>query len=68
MGKQRSRRVRGCRSPRPDVPALPGYGTSSWDVRTAEERKFVGLVPGSVHVTWATGTSLTRNPRFTRDL
>jgi rhodanese-related sulfurtransferase len=38
------------------------------DVRSAEERKFVGLVPGSVHVAWATGTSLTRNPRFTREL
>lgn len=38
------------------------------DVRTAEERKFVGYVPGSVHVPWATGTSLTRNPRFAREL
>jgi rhodanese-related sulfurtransferase len=38
------------------------------DVRTAEERKFVGHVPGSVHVAWATGTSLTRNPRFAREL
>lgn len=38
------------------------------DVRTAEERKFVGLVPGSVHVPWATGTALTRNPRFAREL
>jgi rhodanese-related sulfurtransferase len=38
------------------------------DVRTAEERKFVGQVPGSVHVPWATGTSLTRNPRFVREL
>jgi rhodanese-related sulfurtransferase len=38
------------------------------DVRSAEERKFVGHVPGSVHVAWATGTALTRNPRFTREL
>lgn len=38
------------------------------DVRTAEERKFVGQVPGSVHVAWATGTALTRNPRFVREL
>lgn len=38
------------------------------DVRTTEERKFVGHVPGSVHVAWATGTSLTRNPRFVREL
>ncbi|MDD2730054.1 rhodanese-like domain-containing protein [Malikia sp.] len=38
------------------------------DVRSGEERKFVGHVPGSVHVAWATGTSLTRNPRFVREL
>lgn len=38
------------------------------DVRTAEERKFVGHIPGSAHVAWATGTSLTRNPRFAREL
>jgi rhodanese-related sulfurtransferase len=38
------------------------------DVRTAEERSFVGHVPGSLHVAWATGTSMTRNPRFTREL
>jgi rhodanese-related sulfurtransferase len=25
-------------------------------------------VPGSVHVPWATGTALTRNPRFVREL
>jgi rhodanese-related sulfurtransferase len=37
-------------------------------VRTAEERKFVGHVPGSLHVAWATGTALTRNPRFVREL
>jgi rhodanese-related sulfurtransferase len=38
------------------------------DVRTAEERKFVGQVPGTEHVAWATGTALTRNPRFVREL
>lgn len=38
------------------------------DVRSPEERKFVGHVPGTVHVPWATGTSLTRNPRFAREL
>ncbi len=38
------------------------------DVRTAEERKFVGHVPGSLHVAWMTGTSLTRNPRFVKEL
>jgi len=38
------------------------------DVRSGEERKFVGYVPDSVHVAWATGTSLNRNPRFAREL
>lgn len=38
------------------------------DVRSAEERKFVGHVPGSLHVAWATGTALNRNPRFVREL
>lgn len=38
------------------------------DVRSAEERHFVGHVPGSVPVPWATGTALTRNPRFAREL
>jgi rhodanese-related sulfurtransferase len=38
------------------------------DVRSAEELKFVGQVPGSLHVAWATGTALTRNPRFVREL
>ena len=38
------------------------------DVRTTEERKFVGHVPGSLHVSWASGTAMTRNPRFVREL
>jgi rhodanese-related sulfurtransferase len=38
------------------------------DVRTAEERKFVGQPPDSLHVAWATGTALTRNPRFVKEL
>ena len=38
------------------------------DVRTSEERKFVGHVPDALHVAWATGTSMTRNPRFVREL
>jgi rhodanese-related sulfurtransferase len=38
------------------------------DVRTTEERKFVGHVPGSQHVAWASGTAMTRNPRFVREL
>lgn len=38
------------------------------DVRTNEERKFVGHVPVGEHVAWATGTSLTRNPRFVKEV
>ena len=38
------------------------------DVRTVEEYRFVGHVPGSLNVPWATGTALTRNPRFVREL
>ena len=37
------------------------------DVRTAEERKFVGYVPDSVHVAWMTGISMNRNPRFVKE-
>jgi rhodanese-related sulfurtransferase len=38
------------------------------DVRTAEERLFVGRVVESVHVPWATGLNLQRNPRFVREV
>jgi len=38
------------------------------DVRTNEERVFVGHVPASLHVAWATGTAMNRNPRFVREL
>jgi rhodanese-related sulfurtransferase len=38
------------------------------DVRTAEERKFVGYVPGSVHLPWLIGTAMQTNPRFLREL
>ena len=38
------------------------------DVRTAEERKFVGHVPDTLHIAWMTGTSMLRNPRFVREL
>ena len=38
------------------------------DVRSAEEYRFVGHVAGTLNVPWATGTSLTRNPRFAREL
>lgn len=38
------------------------------DVRTSEERKFVGFIENTVHIPWATGTSLNRNPRFAKEL
>ncbi|WP_298609577.1 rhodanese-like domain-containing protein [uncultured Thiothrix sp.] len=38
------------------------------DVRSKEELHFVGRVPGTLHVAWATGTALNRNPRFVREL
>jgi rhodanese-related sulfurtransferase len=38
------------------------------DVRTVEERKFVGHVPDSVHVAWQTGTAMIKNPRFIKEL
>jgi uncharacterized protein (DUF934 family)/rhodanese-related sulfurtransferase len=34
------------------------------DVRTAEELHFVGRVPGALHVPWAIGIGLQRNPDF----
>ncbi len=38
------------------------------DVRTNEERKFVGYVSESVHVAWMTGTQMNKNPRFVKEL
>jgi rhodanese-related sulfurtransferase len=38
------------------------------DVRTAEERQFVGRIDDSIHVPWLVGTAMQRNPRFVREL
>jgi rhodanese-related sulfurtransferase len=38
------------------------------DVRTAEELKFVGFVPDSLHVAWMTGVNFLKNPNFLREL
>ncbi len=52
-----------------DAWALVNAGIATLvDVRSGEERKFVGHVPGTTHVAWASGTALTRNPRFVREL
>jgi rhodanese-related sulfurtransferase len=38
------------------------------DVRTAEELQTVGYVPDSIHIAWATGNLLEKNPNFLREL
>ncbi|WP_349569287.1 rhodanese-like domain-containing protein [Azotobacter salinestris] len=38
------------------------------DVRSAEELKFVGRVPDSLHIAWQSGPTLIRNPRFLIEL
>jgi rhodanese-related sulfurtransferase len=38
------------------------------DVRTAEERKFVGHVSNTLHIAWQIGPALIKNPRFLREL
>jgi rhodanese-related sulfurtransferase len=38
------------------------------DVRSSAEWRFVGRVPGAIHVPWAEGLDLLRNPRFVDDL
>jgi rhodanese-related sulfurtransferase len=38
------------------------------DVRTAEERKFVGYVPGSLHLPWLIGPAMQAIPRFVSEL
>jgi rhodanese-related sulfurtransferase len=38
------------------------------DVRTPEERRFVGYVPDSIAVPFAIGTGFIRNPHFVREL
>ena len=38
------------------------------DVRTAEERKIVGYVPGSLHLPWLIGPTMQANPRFVSEL
>jgi rhodanese-related sulfurtransferase len=38
------------------------------DVRTAEERKFVGRVPGTPHVAWKHGPDMAQNTRFVQEV
>ncbi|MDC7718559.1 rhodanese-like domain-containing protein [Vogesella sp. DC21W] len=71
-GRERAQRTGlpypGCLYPQ-EAWALVEAGVAALvDVRTVEERKFVGHVPGSLHVAWQTGTALIKNPRFLREL
>lgn len=38
------------------------------DIRSNEERVFTGYIQNILHFTWASGTSLVRNPRFTKEV
>lgn len=38
------------------------------DVRSVEERKFIGHVPHSLRITWMTDANLVKNRRFLREL
>jgi len=38
------------------------------DVRSPEERLFVGYVPGTLHAPWALGVGMVPNPNFIREL
>ena len=38
------------------------------DVRTAEERKYVGRVPGTPHVAWRAGMNMAVNPKFMQQM
>lgn len=55
-------------TPREAWTLFAGGAAALVDVRTTEERKFVGHVPETLHVAWATGTALNRNPRFVKEL
>jgi len=49
--------------------ALAAAGVATLiDVRTTEEYKYVGHVPGTSLVQWQFGAALTKNPRFAREL
>ena len=38
------------------------------DVRTAEERRFVGRVPETPHIPWKSGPDMVQNPGFVQDV
>lgn len=68
LGRERGLAYAGALSPTDAWALVQAGGARLVDVRSTEERHFVGHVPDSLHVVWATGTSLTRNPRFVKEL
>lgn len=48
--------------------ALVAEGAVLVDVRTAEERRFVGRPDTGVHIPWRTGVNMELNPRFLEEL
>ncbi|QLF91972.1 rhodanese-like domain-containing protein [Pseudomonas sp. ABC1] len=53
----------------PEAWALVEAGAATLiDVRTAEELKYVGRVPNSLHIAWQSGPAMIKNPRFLREL
>ncbi|MFC0708563.1 rhodanese-like domain-containing protein [Azorhizophilus paspali] len=53
----------------PEAWALLQAGAATLvDVRSAEELKFVGRVPDTLHVAWQNGPTLIKNPRFLIEL
>lgn len=47
---------------------LSSHSAVLLDVRTSEERQFVGRIADSLHVPLLTGPSMQRNPRFVREV
>jgi rhodanese-related sulfurtransferase len=67
QGQQRNLSFAGSITPTDAWQLIQSGKAALVDVRTGEERKFVGYVPDSVHIAWMTGTSLNRNPRFVKE-
>ena len=66
--KQHDLQFTGALSPEEAWFLIKNQAATLVDVRTNEERKFVGYVPEAIHVAWATGTAFNRNPRFVKEL
>ena len=60
-------RILGELAANPEERARLGHAARQRVLAEFDERVYVGRVPGSQHVAWATGTAQTRNPRFVRE-